>query len=72
MRDALTAGPQHAVKAVTASTQVMTALLYEVTPTDPGAFVVVSGALAATAFAACCGPALKAALVDPIVALRCE
>ena len=50
----------------------ISSLLYEVTPTDPATFVVVAGGLAITALVACCGPALKAALVDPIVALRCE
>jgi hypothetical protein len=50
----------------------MTGLLYEVTPTDPGTFLAVGALLAATAFAACCGPAFKAARVDPLVALRCE
>jgi putative ABC transport system permease protein len=60
------------IVAALAVTRVIASLLYEVTPTDPGTFAVVVGALAVTAFAACCGPALKAALVDPIVALRCE
>jgi predicted permease len=58
--------------AALALTRVMTSLLYEVTPTDPATFAAVIGALAATALAACCGPALKAARVDPLVALRCE
>ena len=60
------------IAAALALTRVMTGLLYEVTPTDPATFAVVIGALAATALAACCGPALKAARVDPLVALRCE
>jgi ABC-type lipoprotein release transport system permease subunit len=42
----------------------------EVTPTDPATFVIVSTVLAGTAIAACCGPTLKAARVDPQVALR--
>jgi putative ABC transport system permease protein len=60
------------VAAALALTRVIASLLYDVTPTDPGTFAVVASGLAITAFAACCGPALKAALVDPIVALRCE
>jgi putative ABC transport system permease protein len=60
------------VAAALALTRVLASLLYEVTPTDPPTFALVCAALAATAFAACCGPALKAALVDPIIALRCE
>ena len=32
----------------------------------------VAAALALTALAASCGPAIKGALVDPPVALRCE
>lgn len=55
-----------------ASTQVMTALLYEVTPTDLATFAAAVATVGGTAFAACCGPAVKASLVDPIVALRCE
>jgi predicted permease len=53
-------------------TRLMTSLLYDVTPTDPGTFAVVIGVLATTALAACCGPALRAARVDPMIALRCE
>jgi predicted permease len=53
-------------------TRVMIGLLFEVTPTDPATFVAAVGALAATALAACCAPALKAARVDPLVALRHE
>lgn len=54
------------------STRVMTALLYEVTPTDSATFLIAAITILGTAFAACCAPALKASLVDPLVALRCE
>jgi putative ABC transport system permease protein len=54
------------------STQVMTALLYEVTPTDFATFAAAVATVGATAFAACCGPAVKASLIDPLVALRRE
>ena len=58
--------------AALASTQVMTALLYEVTPTDLATFAAAVATVGGTAFAACCGPAVKASLIDPLVALRCE
>jgi putative ABC transport system permease protein len=54
------------------STQVMTAMLYEVTPIDFATFAAAVATVGATAFAACCGPAVKASLIDPLVALRCE
>ena len=60
------------VAAALALTRVIASLLYDVTPTDPATFAAVACALAATALAACVGPAIRAALVDPIVALRCE
>jgi putative ABC transport system permease protein len=58
--------------AALSSTQVMTAMLYEVTPTDFATFAAAVATVGATAFAACCGPAVKASLIDPLVALRCE
>jgi putative ABC transport system permease protein len=54
------------------STRVMTALLYEVTPTDLATFAAAVAIVVGTAFAACFRPAVKASLIDPLVALRCE
>jgi predicted permease len=53
-------------------THLMESLLYEVQPTDPLTFAVVTVALGTTGFLACCLPALKAALIDPVIALRNE
>jgi putative ABC transport system permease protein len=53
-------------------TRMMESLLYQVEPTDPQTFSAVAIALALTALIASWGPALKAALVDPVIALRCE
>jgi ABC-type lipoprotein release transport system permease subunit len=50
----------------------MGSLLYDVEPTDPQTFAAVAIVLGITAFIAALGPALKAALVDPINALRYE
>jgi len=50
----------------------MSSLLYHVTPTDPLTFGAVVVGLALTVLAACCGPALKAARIDPAIALRSE
>jgi putative ABC transport system permease protein len=47
-------------------------LLYDVEPTDPATYAVVTIAIAAVAFIACAAPALKAAFVDPVIALRYE
>jgi putative ABC transport system permease protein len=53
-------------------TRLMASLLYETAPTDGVTFGVVCGVLAMAAFVACCDPALRAARVDPAVALRYE
>jgi predicted permease len=66
------AGMVVGLAAAIALTRLMESLLYEVKPTDLPTLMTVTGALAATAFLACWGPALKAAFVDPIVALRHE
>ena len=55
-----------------ALTRVMSSLLYDVEPSDPQTFVVVTAAFASVALVACCVPALKAAHVDPAIALRYE
>jgi putative ABC transport system permease protein len=53
-------------------TRLMANLLYDVKPTDMATFTAVAAALGVTALAACWGTAMKAALVDPLVALRNE
>jgi predicted permease len=55
-----------------ALTRVMSSLLYDVEPSDPQTFVIVTAAFATVALVACCVPALKAAHVDPAIALRYE
>jgi putative ABC transport system permease protein len=55
-----------------ALTRLMAGLLYDVKPTDPSTYAAVAAALAATALAACCKPALQAAWLDPARALRQE
>ena len=55
-----------------ALTRLMTSLLYDVQPNDPATFAVVAIGMAAVALAACGAPALRAARVDPAVALRGE
>lgn len=55
-----------------ALTRIISTLLYGVEPGDPQTFLFVAVTLAAAAFIACLVPALKAALVSPVVALRHE
>ncbi len=53
-----------------ALTRVMASMLYGVRADDPATFATGAATLALTALLACCVPALKAALVDPMIALR--
>jgi putative ABC transport system permease protein len=55
-----------------ALTRAMAGLLYDVRPTDPQTFAIVTLALVASAFVACCVPAIRAAMIDPVTALRYE
>jgi putative ABC transport system permease protein len=50
----------------------MVSLLYDVKATDPTTFVSVALLLVITALLACLEPALRAALIDPMIALRHE
>ena len=52
--------------------RVLTALLFEVAPTDAPTLTAVAALLIVVAAVASCGPARRAMRVDPIVALRAE
>jgi putative ABC transport system permease protein len=60
------------VAAALALTRFMASLLYGVKPDDAPTFAAVALLLAVTALAASWGPAVGAALVDPLIALRYE
>ena len=53
-------------------TRFLESQLYEVEPTDPATFAVVSALLAVFALLACLLPARRATKVNPMVALRHE
>jgi len=53
-------------------TRILSSQLYNVKPTDPTTFVVVSLSLVVAATLACALPARRAAKADPLVALKCE
>jgi ABC-type lipoprotein release transport system permease subunit len=50
----------------------MSGLLYGVSATDPGTFVLLPLLIGATALLACLLPARRAARIDPLIALRHE
>jgi putative ABC transport system permease protein len=52
--------------------RVMRGLLYEVSPSDPYIFAAASAVLLLAGFAASLGPALRAASIQPLIALRHE
>jgi putative ABC transport system permease protein len=60
------------ILAALAAGRVIGALLFGVSATDPVTYIVVTGILALVACAACCLPALRAARVNPMAALRSE
>jgi putative ABC transport system permease protein len=66
------AGLAAGVIAAIAATRLIAGLLYGVEAHDVPTFVIATSALAVVALIACTAPALKAALVDPVVALRAE
>jgi len=47
-------------------------MLYGVKPIDPGTYTVALFGIAVVAFAAAAGPAIRAARIDPVEALRAE
>jgi ABC-type antimicrobial peptide transport system permease subunit len=55
-----------------ASKQVLAGVLFGIRATDPLTYVAMGGLLALVAFIACQAPAIRAASVDPLVALRSE
>jgi predicted permease len=55
-----------------ATTRLLASWLYGVTPLDPGAFALASGAMLAIAVLASYLPARRAARVDPLIALRAD
>jgi putative ABC transport system permease protein len=58
--------------AAIAGTRLMTGLLFEIDPLDPGTFVGAAAILAAVGLAACALPAWRAARTNPVDAMRAE
>jgi predicted permease len=60
------------IPAALALTHLMVSLLYGVAPNDPVTLAGACAVLFVTVLVACCGPALKASRIDPLIALRCD
>jgi putative ABC transport system permease protein len=58
------------VAAALGLTRFLASMLFQVTPTDPGTLLLVTGALALVAALACYFPARRALRVDPMLVLR--
>jgi ABC-type antimicrobial peptide transport system permease subunit len=54
------------------ASQLVAGMLFGVEPWDPVSFATIAGVLALTAIVAAAAPAVRAARVDPMVALRAE
>jgi len=67
-----TAGIVLGVAGAAATTRLMSALLFGVTPTDPATFASIAGILMAIALAGSYVPARRATRVDPMATLRSE
>ena len=66
------AGTLLGISAALGLTRLMVSFLYDVKASDPTTFVSVALLLVMTALLACLEPALRAALIDPMIALRHE
>jgi ABC-type antimicrobial peptide transport system permease subunit len=55
-----------------AATRLMSSLLFNVSPMDPGTYVVATAGILAIAWLACYLPSRRAAAVNPVKALRAE
>jgi len=58
--------------AAAAMSRALSAYLYQTTPHDPFVLVTVAAAFLAAGAVACLGPARRATMVDPLIALRTE
>ena len=75
LRDSLApvvAGSAVGIATALVATRLMRSMLYGVSPTDPTTFAIVAAVLLGVALVASAVPAMRAARVDPIVALREE
>jgi len=64
--------PDSVVDPALLSAKAISTMLYGVGPRDPVVLVVVSGFLLAVAFVAALAPALRAARIDPMRAIRVD